>query len=254
MRSLLAALLLLVIVPAAANAESACWKQRVKRADAVARSRAGDVTFAVIDTRGHIHGRRYNTPVRGVSTIKSLLLLTFLRQPSVRRRSLTSAEKGLLDRMIRYSDNGAASTMIGRLGEGQIEAEARRIGLRSFQLIHGFWGLSPTSARDQAVLFRRLDQYLPKRHRTYARRLFSSIVSYQRWGVPRGAPRGFRVLFKGGWGYGTGKATHQGARLERGGMTLGLGITTFGNSGTAYGATTIERVTKALLRPQPCAS
>ncbi len=37
-------------------------------------------------------------------------------------------------------------------------------------------------------------------------------------------------------------------------MTLGLGITTFGNSGTAYGATTIERVTKALLRPQPCAS
>ena len=254
MRSLLAALLLLVIVPAAANAESSCWKQRVKRADAVARSRAGDVTFAVIDTRGHIHGKRYTTPVRGVSTIKSLLLMTFLRQPSVRRRSLTSAEKSLLDRMIRYSDNGAASTMIGRLGEGQIEAEARRIGLRSFQLIHGFWGLSPTSARDQAVLFRRLDQFLPKRHRTYARRLFSSIVSYQRWGVPRGAPRGFRVLFKGGWGYGTGKATHQGARLERGGMTLGLGITTFGNSGTSYGATTIEMVTKALLRPQPCPS
>ena len=117
MRSLLAALLLLVVVPAAANAESSCWKQRVKRADAVARSRAGDVTFAVIDTRGHIHGKRYTTPVRGVSTIKSLLLLTFLRQPSVRHRSLTSAEKRLLDRMIRYSDNGAASTMIGRLGE-----------------------------------------------------------------------------------------------------------------------------------------
>lgn len=254
MRSLLAALLLLVIVPGAANAESSCWKQRVKRADVVARSRAGDVTFAVVDTRGHLHGRRYTTPVRGVSTIKSLLLLTFLRQPSVRRRSLTSAEKGLLDRMIRFSDNGAASTMIGRLGERQIEAEARRIGMRSFQLVHGFWGLSPTSARDQAVLFRHLDQNLPKRHRTYARRLFSSIVSSQRWGVPRGAPHGFRVLFKGGWGYGTGKATHQGARLERGGMTLGLGITTFGNPGTAYGATTIERVTKALLRPQPCAS
>ena len=72
--------------------------------------------------------------------------------------------------------------------------------------------------------------------------------------MPRGAPRGFRVLFKGGWGYGTGKATHQGARLERGSTTLGLGITTFGNPGTAYGATTIERVTRALLRPQPCAS
>jgi hypothetical protein len=251
-RSLLAAVLLLVVVPAAANAESACWKRRVAAADAVARSRAGDVTFAVIDTRGHLHGRRYTTPVRGVSTIKSLLLLTFLRQPSVRHRSLTSAERSLLDRMIRYSDNGAAGTMIGRLGEGQIEAEARRIGLRSFQLIHGFWGLSPTSARDQAVLFRHLDQNLPKRHRTYARRLFSSIVSYQRWGVPRAAPRGYRVLFKGGWGYGTGKATHQGARIERGATVLGVGITTFGNPGTDYGATTIERVTRALLRPKPC--
>ena len=104
------------------------------------------------------------------------------------------------------------------------------------------------------MLFRHLDRNLPKRHRTYARRLFSSIVSYQRWGVPRAAPRGFRVLFKGGWGYGTGKATHQGARLERGSTLLGLGVTTFGNPGTEYGATTIERVTRALLRPQPCAS
>jgi hypothetical protein len=254
MRSLLTALLLLLLVPVAASAESACWKQRVARADRVAHSRAGDVTFAVIDTAGHIHGKRYTTPVRGVSTIKSLLLLTFLRQPSVRHRALSPAEKSLLDRMIRYSDNGAASTMIGRLGEHQIEAEARRIGMRSFQLVQGFWGLSPTSARDQAVLFRHLDQNLPKRHRTYARRLFSSIVSYQRWGVPRGAPHGYRVLFKGGWGYGTGKATHQGARLEHGSTTLGLGITTFGNSGTEYGAGTIERVTKALLRPQPFAS
>jgi hypothetical protein len=253
-RSLVAGLLLLVLVPAAADAESACWARRVARADAVARSRSGDVTFAVIDTRGRIHGRRYSTPVRGVSTIKSLLLLTFLRQPSVRRRSLTPAEKGLLDRMIRYSDNGAAGTMIARLGEAQIEAEARRIGLRSFQLVHGFWGLSPTSARDQAVLFRHLDGNLPRRHRTYARRLFASIVSYQRWGVPRGAPRGFKVLFKGGWGYGTGKATHQGGRLERGRTILGIGVTTFGNPGTDYGATTIEHVTAALLRPRPCRS
>jgi len=156
--------------------------------------------------------------------------------------------------MITVSDNGAASTMIGRLGRAKIEREARRIGMRSFHLVSGFWGLSPTTARDQAVLFRRLDANLPRRHRTFARRLFRSIVSYQRWGVPRGAPRGWHVFFKGGWGYGTGKAVHQGARLERGGTVLGVGVTTFGNSGTSYGATTIQRVTKALLRPRPCAS
>lgn len=250
-RVALACLLLLVVVPVA-GAESACWKQRVAKADAVARSRAGEVTFAVIDDHGHIHGRRFHQPVRGVSTIKSLLLLTFLRDPAVRHRSLTGAERDLLTRMITVSDNGAAGTMISRLGEGKIEREARRIGMRSFQLIHGFWGLSPTTARDQAVLFRRLDKNLPARHRTFARRLFASIVSYQRWGVPRGAPKGWKVLFKGGWGYGTGKATHQGARLERAGRVFGLGVTTFGNPGTDYGATTIERVTRALLRPSPC--
>jgi hypothetical protein len=253
-RSIVLALLVLVLVPAAAHGRSACWTKRVARADAVARSRAGDVTFAVIDNAGHLHGRRYGRPVRGVSTIKSLLLLTFLHQSSVRRRPLTGAEKDLLTRMITVSDNGAASTMIARLGRTKIEAEARHIGMRSFHLVSGFWGLSPTTARDQAVLFRRLDGNLPRRHRTFARRLFASIVSYQRWGVPRGAPRGWRVLFKGGWGYGTGKAVHQGARLERHGTVLGLGITTFGNSGTDYGATTIELVTRALLRPRPCAS
>jgi hypothetical protein len=253
-RSLLVALLVLGLLPTAAQAESACWAKRVARADAVARSRAGDVTFAVIDNAGHLHGRRYRQPVRGVSTIKSLLLLTFLHQSSVRHRALTGAEKDLLTRMITVSDNGAASTMIGRLGRTKIEAEARHIGMHSFHLVSGFWGLSPTSARDQAVLFRRLDANLPRRHRTFARRLFASIVSYQRWGVPRAAPRGWKVLFKGGWGYGTGKAVHQGARIEHGGTVLGLGITTFGNSGTEYGATTIERVTKALLRPKPCGS
>lgn len=254
MRRLVLALLVLGLLPTAAQAESTCWAKRVARADAVARGRAGDVTFAVIDNAGHLHGRRYRQPVRGVSTIKSLLLLTFLHQSSVRRRALTGAEKDLLTRMITVSDNGAASTMIGRLGRTKIEAEARHIGMRSFHLVSGFWGLSPTSARDQAVLFRRLDTNLPRRHRTFARRLFASIVSYQRWGVPRGAPRGWKVLFKGGWGYGTGKAVHQGARVEHAGTVLGLGITTFGNSGTEYGATTIERVTKALLRPKPCAS
>ena len=108
--------------------------------------------------------------------------------------------------------------------------------MRSFQLIHGFWGLSPTSARDQAVLFRRLDQNLPKRHRTYARRLLLDHRHATSGGASRAARRtGSRVLFKGGWGYGS-EATHQGARLERGSTTLGLGITTFGNSGTEYGA------------------
>src|SRR5689334_6996505 len=109
---MLLALLVLALAPAASQAESACWRHRVAQADRVAQGRAGDVTFAVIDDAGHLHGTHATRPVRGVSTIKSLLLLTFLREPSVRRRPLTGAEKDLLTRMITVSDNGAASTMI----------------------------------------------------------------------------------------------------------------------------------------------
>ena len=256
MRSLLAALLLLVLVPVAAQRgvgllEAAAWQ----RADAVARSRAGDVTFAVIDTQGHIHGKRYTTPVRGVSTIKSLLLLTFLRQSSVRHRSLTAAEKSLLDRMIRYSDNGAASTMIGRLGESAdrgrgashrdalVPAHPRLLGPLADQRPRPGGAVpaprpEPSEAashvRAAAVLDHRLLPAVGRPAR--ARRTGSACCSRAAGATAPARP------------------THQGARLERGGVTLGLGITTFGNSGTEYGATTIERVTKALLRPQPCAS
>jgi hypothetical protein len=129
---------------------------------------------------------------------------------------------------------------------------AWRAGMRSFQLILPFWGLSPTTATDQAVLFRRLDRLLPRRHRRFARGLFAGIVPGQRWGIPPAVPRGWRVLFKGGWGYGTGKATHQSARLERGRRLLTLAVTTFGSPGTEYGATTIEGVARRLLRQRPC--
>ena len=251
MRSILVALVALALLPAAAEAQSACWTKRVARADAVARSRAGDVGFAVIDDTGHLHGRRYSQPVRGVSTIKSLLLLTFLHQRSVRRRALTGAEKDLLTRMITVSDNGAAGTLIARLGRTTIEAEARHIGMRSFHLVDGFWGLSPTSARDQAVLFRRLDANLPKRHRTFARHLFASIVSYQRWGVPQGAPRGWKVLFKGGWGYGTGLLDHQVVLLTRGCTRVSLAVLTMYDGSHQYGKDTLRGIFARLLRGFP---
>jgi hypothetical protein len=237
--------------PARAD-EAGCWRARVYRAEAFARGRAGAVTFVLVDTHGRRFGVRYRQPVRGVSLIKSLVLVAYLREPDVRARSLGAGERELLGAMIRVSDNAAAGTMIARVGRARLEAAARAIGMTSFRLIEPFWGLSPTTALDQAILFRRLDGIVPRRHLRFARSLFAGIVPSERWGMPRAAPPGFRILFKGGWGYGTGKATHQVGRFERGSTVIVVAVTTFGSPDTGYGAATIEGVTRALLGRAPC--
>ena len=45
-----------------------------------------------------------------------------------------------------------------------------------------------------------IDKLVPPRSRSYARKLLSSIVSYQRWGFSRfSLRRGWHTFFKGGW-------------------------------------------------------
>ena len=47
------------------------------------------------------------------------------------------------------------------------------------------------------------------RHRAYAMRLLASITPSQRWGIGEVAPKGWKLYFKGGWGYGTGLMDHE---------------------------------------------
>ena len=39
--------------------------------------------------------------------------------------------------------------------------------------------------------------------------LLASIVPSQRWGIGEVAPQGWKLYFKGGWGYGTGLLDHR---------------------------------------------
>ena len=221
--------------------------RNLRAARAYTRGRAGSVTWAVVDTRGRLTGMRSRTDFPTASVVKAMLLVAYLDSPGRRERALTPAERGLLEPMITWSDNGAATRVHAAVGDAGLWRVARRARMQRFR-VWGYWASAHTNAADQARFFRRVSRLTPKRHRPYARRLLAAIVSTQRWGVPRAAGR-WRPYFKGGWrGSANGQLVHQAALLERGGRRLSLAVLTDGNPSHEYGAETIRGVTARVMR------
>ena len=244
-KQLLIAVSVVAALPATATAST--WTERVESAHRYADSRGGIESFALVDEQGRMHGYRMWKAVPSASVLKATLLVAYLRQPSVRARPLRREDRRLLAPMIRWSDNASASTLVVRLGEWRIEHFASVVGMPRFQLRHP-WGLSEITAAEQARYFFRIDRLAPRRHRSYARFLLSSVVASQRWGIPPARPLGWRIFFKGGWGSGTGWVTHQVALLENGDRRVALAILTRFNPSHAYGTRTIRGIAARLLR------
>lgn len=221
------------------------WEPRVRSARRYARGRAGAVRFAVVDQFGrtqHLNGAR-TAPM--ASLFKALLLATYLSRPNVRDRGLHGWERDLLGPMIRSSNNAAATRVRDMLGARPIVAMTRRANMHDFSY-NSVWGLSRTSARDQARFFARWDRYVPKRHEGYARYLLKHIVPSQRWGFGRAKPNGWELFFKGGWGVGTGRVNHQTAFIEKGRCHISMSVMTEYSPSHRYGTETIEGVAKRL--------
>jgi hypothetical protein len=243
----------LALVPAAGAAltrEKAAWDVRFDDAVRYAEARAGAASFAVTDEAGRQRGYRVRAVAPSASVFKAMLLVTYLRQPSVRDRDLTDSDRALLAPMIRRSDNATATAVRNIVGPAAIYRLAERAGMERF-VLRIPWGSSEITAADQARYFRRIDRLVPRRHRAYARYLLASIVSWQRWGIPPAKPSGWAIFFKGGWGSGSGAVTHQVALLERGARRLSLAVLTVGNPSHEYGTRTIRGVAARLLRRIP---
>jgi hypothetical protein len=221
------------------------WQGRVEAARDYAAGREGLISFAVVDERGRLHGYRPRAVVPTASLLKAMLLVGYLR--TARGRSLSAEEKGLLGPMIRRSDNAAVGVILPRVGAARLYRLARRAGMTRFRLAWPVWGLSQTTARDQARFFYSIDSYVPARHRKYALRLLESIVPSQRWGIARVAPPGWRLYFKGGWGSGTGLVDHQSALLTSRRSRVALSITTRFNGTHEYGKATLRGVARRLV-------
>ncbi len=231
------------------QAEAKSWSPDARPAKEYAKSRAGDVSFSVFDMRGRQrefggYGHAYMA-----STFKVMLLVAYLRRAA--DRSLTSSERALLEPMIRRSDDAAASRIDDMLGRGPLEELADDADMKGFVWHDRPWGLSQTTARDQALFMRTLRHHVPARHWDYARKLLTSVTSSQRWGIGKVPLHGWHLHFKGGWGSGTGWVNHQVVLLSKDGYRIGLAVTTEESPSHGYGKNTLEGVFRILLRDLP---
>jgi hypothetical protein len=239
-------LLLALAAPAAAEAPRG-WHPHMAAARAWSAQRTGDVSFAVRTERRGWSWRGVTT-YRSASVVKAMLLVAYLRRADVRGRPLRSAERALLDPMVRRSDNRAADAIHAQVGLPALSALGRRVGMTHF-LPYPAWGGSTVTAADQARFFLRIDRLVPHRHRAYALRLLRGIVAGQRWGIAAARPAGWRIAFKGGWGKGvTMQVDHQAALLTNAGLRVSIAVMTANNPSDAYGAATIQGVAARLLR------
>jgi beta-lactamase class A len=201
-----------------------------------------------VQARGRAWGHLPDRVVRSASLVKTMLMVAYLRRDGVRARPLGPAQRALLDPMIRRSDNDAADRIYAIVRRSGLERVARAAGMRTFAARPVFWGGSRTTARDQAVLMRRVDALLPPRHRSYAMGLLRDVVPSQRWGIARIVRPGWTVYSKPGWGSGPGAVTHQAALLVRGERRIAVAIATTDNPSHKEGERTLRGVAARLLR------
>jgi hypothetical protein len=66
-------------------------------------------------------------------------------------------------------------------------------------------------------------------------RLLRSVIPSERWGIAESPPGGWKLYFKGGWGYGTGLLDHQVVLLTRGCTRVSIAVLTMYDGSHAYG-------------------
>jgi beta-lactamase class A len=213
-----------------------------------AKSRPGIASLAVVDSHGRLHQRKGHRRFVSASVVKAMMLAAYLREAAAGRQPLDGSSREVLARMITYSDNGAADDIYYRLGDSPLRRLARRLRLRDLS-VEGYWASTYLSATDCARFMWRLGRALPDRYERFGRRLLAGIVSYQRWGIPAGAGKGWRIWFKGGWrGTALGQLTSQMALLRHGRVRIAIAVLTDGNPSQLAGQRTIEGVARRLLR------
>ena len=207
-----------------------------------ARGRKGEVAFAVLDGQGRLRGLDRTVRFPSASVVKAMLLVAVLRK--VGTGHLDGGTAKTLTAMITVSDNDAADAIYARVGGAGLTAVARAARATRFRDV-GYWANAQLTAADQARFFYRVDRLVPAKHRAFARKLLSSIVGYQRWGIPPVAKRhDLKAFFKGGWRTGI---THQVALLVRGNRRIALAVLTSGEPSMAYGEQTIAGIAARVL-------
>jgi hypothetical protein len=123
---------------------------------------------------------------------------------------------------------------------------AHDIGLDHFTT-QPTWGLTTITAGSQARFFSRIQDFIPKRHRSYAMHLLTRIIPEQRWGIPPVAPGHWKLYFKGGWSGAPSWRVNQVMLLRRPPRSFSLAILTREQPSYLYGQQSIQGVAHQLL-------
>jgi len=222
--------------------------------DAYMATRAGVAGLTVRDNRDGQYFHWRPREMQTHSAIKVLILVTTLKVAQDRGKALTSTQKSLASRMIRYSDNDATDALITQATVRRCRIVADQLGMRSTEVLGGtvfrsstWWGHSTSTTRDLVQLMNHLvlGTYLSSGRRAYARDLMASVTSTQTWGLGDGLPDDVRVELKNGWG-----PRSDGYRLNGLGHVSGRGrsyqmaFLSRSHNGYSYGQSTVNRLSR----------
>ncbi len=162
------------------------------------------VTAAVYDDRtGCWYHLRQGQRVTTASVVKIEVMAATMLRAQDQRRGLTRSEMNRVLPMITASDNAATTSLWGSLGGARAMASyGARLGLAATDVTEPLWGLTSTTAQDQAWFVERLMQGgvpLDRANRGLAWLYLRGIRADQRWGVRAGVPAGWEVGHKNGF-------------------------------------------------------
>jgi len=186
------------------------------------------------------------------SVVKVTILSALLRKLQQEHRGLTAAQKDLATEMITVSDNDAASALWAETGRPSLRHFLDLAKMNETVLgPGGYWGLTLITAHDELSLLKLLtskNSVLTTANRDYVLGLMARVVSYERWGVPAGAPTDVTVHVKNGW---LPLATH-GWRINSIGSFSGHGknymivVLTDDNPTMDYGVDTVQDIAEVI--------
>ena len=242
---------LTVLSPATASAAGIDTRAALSAAlDRYAATRVGTIGLAVGDNRDGQNFFWRPRTLQSYSTIKVLILVALLKRAQDRGVRLTSTQKSLASRMIRYSDNVATDTLLAQIGVSTCQRVAGQLGMTRTVVrggSSGWWGHSTTTTRDLLRLMNSLvvGTYLSPGRRDYVQNLMAAVTSSQQWGLGDPLPDAVHVEQKNGWGpMSTGYRLNCVGHVSGYGRSYQLAILSTSPNGFSYGKTTINRVSR----------